>query len=132
MNMTPKKHQCPENGKAYFEVSINTVLYHVKEPWNLDVKHKYYFCNDPTCSIVYFRPDKFTLSKDQLRTKIGLKETSGEGLVCYCFGITRSQLQSNSGLRSFVIEQTKQSQCACAAHNPSGKCCLKEFPNDKQ
>jgi len=33
--------------------------------------------------------------------------------------------------KSFVIEKTKGHFCECEARNPSGKCCLKDFPKYK-
>lgn len=125
----PKRHVCPSNGQQYLEVPYSTILHHVKEPWKLTPKEQaYYFCDDPECDVVYFGFDNSTILKIQLRTKVGIKETSGDTLICYCFGVSRSEAQTNKQAKAFVIEQTKHSQCACTTHNPSGRCCLKDFP----
>jgi len=125
---TPKQHNCPENKKEYGEVPYQTVLHHVKEPWKLAPKEQvYYFCSDPDCDVVYIGYDNTTIRKDQIRTIIGIKETSEEALICYCFGVTKSEAQTNDQAKAFVIEQTKISMCSCTTHNPSGKCCLKDF-----
>jgi len=103
----------------------------IKEPWNLTFKQQtYYFCSDPDCDVVYFGSDNSSIHKDQLRTKVGIKETSDDALICYCFDVSRTTAQANekAKAKAFVIEQTKKLLCSCTAHNPSGKCCLKDFP----
>lgn len=125
----PRRHVCPENGKRYIEVPYSTVLHHVKAPWKLAPKEQaYYFCEDPNCDVVYFGVDNKIIPKDQLRTKVGIKEMFDEALICYCFDILKSDAQANAQAKAFVIEKTKSSQCSCATHNPSGRCCLKDFP----
>ena len=124
------KHQaCPENNKEYGEVPYKTILHHLKEPWNLTLKEQtYYFCADPDCDVVYFTYGNTTIKKDQLRTKVGSKETADDALICYCFDVSRAAAQTDEKAKAFVIEQTKKSLCSCSTRNPSGKCCLKDFP----
>ena len=125
----PKRHVCPKNGKQYLEVPYGTVLHHAKTPWKLAPKEQaYYFCDDPNCDVVYFGSDDSAIRKDQLRTKVGVKETSDEVLICYCFGVSKSQAKSDKQAKAFVIAQTKRSLCSCTSFNPSGRCCLKDFP----
>ena len=125
----PKRHTCPENCQPYLEVPKKTILHHLKEPWNFSLQEKaYYFCHDPDCNIVYFGLDEETIHKNQLRTKVGLKETSFDELTCYCFGISKSEAKNNTEAKQFVIEQTKLNVCTCITSNPSGRCCLKDFP----
>ncbi len=124
-----KRHSCPENNKKYGEVPYKTLLHHIKEPWNLPLnKQIYYFCSDPDCDVVYFGSDNSTIHKDQLRTKVGIKETADDALICYCFDVSRAAAQTDDKAKTFVIEQTKSSLCSCTTYNPSGKCCLKYFP----
>ena len=125
----PKRRVCPENGKQYLGVPYSTVLHHVKEPWKLALKEQvYYFCDDPQCDVVYFGIDDFTILKEQLRTTVGIKETSNDTLICYCFGVSKLEALTNDEAKAFVVEQTKSSTCSCSTHNPSGRCCLKDFP----
>ena len=126
------RYACPENGKHCIEVPYNTVLHHVKEPWNLRPKEQaYYFCDDPECDVVYVGIDGFTIRKNQLRTKVGIKEASDDTLICYCFGVSKSVALTNEKAKAFVVERTKDSQCSCTTYNPSGRCCLKDFPKQK-
>lgn len=126
---SPKHFACPECEKLGLYVEQKTVFHHVKNSWELDLNIKTYnFCSNPSCNVVYFRPDNKVIRKEQVRTVIGIKENADEALVCYCFGISKKNAASNKHLKEFVTEQTKNKLCTCVTCNPSGKCCLKDFP----
>jgi len=128
----PKRYNCPENNIKYGQVSYKTLLHHVKEPWRLAAKEQtYYFCEDPDCDVVYFGFDNSVICRNQLRIKIGIKTRSNDDLICYCFGVSKSEAQENARIKAFVVEQTKKSLCSCKTRNPSGKCCLKDFPKER-
>ncbi|MBI5889753.1 MAG: copper chaperone Copz family protein [Nitrosomonadales bacterium] len=125
----PKKHRCPKNGIEYHEVSARTILHHIKQSWLWqDRGRRYFFCDDPDCEVVYFADDDTVILKSQLRTGVGVKETGGDALLCYCFGITKADAAGNPGVRDFVVEKTRLGLCSCETSNPSGRCCLKDFP----
>ena len=122
-------HRCPVNGKEYKGVSEKTILHHIKTPWLWRrTSHEYYFCDDPECEVVYFGQDNSVINTSELRTTVGVKEKSGDALVCYCFGVTTQQAATNPEAKEFVVKETKEHVCECEARNPSGKCCLKDFP----
>lgn len=128
-SVSNNRHLCPVNGKEYKEVSEKTILHHIKEPWHWKSKdQRYYFCDDPSCNVVYFGQDDSVIEKSDVRTRVGIKEKSGDALVCYCFGVTIAGAATQSETRTFVIEKTKEHFCECETRNPSGKCCLKDFP----
>lgn len=122
------RHRCPRNQVEYRQVSSVTILHHLKQPWlhKLSAK-KYYYCDDPDCPVVYFGNDDSTIEQNQLRTLV--KGTSSDSLICYCFGITRAESYDRN-IRNFVIDQTRTGACACQTRNPSGRCCLADFPDD--
>ncbi|WP_144408225.1 hypothetical protein [Sulfuricella sp. T08] len=125
----PKKHRCPANGKEYSEVSARTVAHHIRDAWKWVGKTgRYFFCEDPACDVVYFGDDGTIILKSQLRTRVGVKEASDDALVCYCFGVTKADALNDPGIRNFVVTQTKLGICSCETSNPSGRCCLKDFP----
>ncbi len=126
---TPGTHRCPANGKSYASVDRKTVLHHVDQPWlnNITEPH-YYFCSDPLCDVVYFAEDNSTITKDEVRTAIWQKSESDDAELCYCFGVSKSLALTDKSIKAFVIEQTKHSLCSCETSNPSGRCCLKDFP----
>ncbi len=88
---------------------------------------RYYFCGEPSCDVAYFGDDNSVILKSQLRTRIGVKEQSGDCLLCYCFGVSKSDFARDPAARDFVVKQTKAGLCSCDTSNPSGRCCLKDF-----
>lgn len=125
----PKKHRCPVNGHEYSEVSVRTITHHIKDAWTWQpTGHQYFFCDDPACEIVYFGDDGSAILKSQLRTRVGLKEPSDNSLLCYCFGVTKADFSVNPATKDFVVGRTKAGLCSCDTSNPSGRCCLKDFP----
>jgi hypothetical protein len=130
----PRSHCCPANGKRYSSVKRQTLLHHLFRPWQKSLTEQgYYFCTDPECDVVYFGQDNTVLHTDDLRTTVWQKTNDKKANICYCFGVSKetadADLNNNGDIRSFVLEQTRQSQCSCETHNPSGRCCLKDFPS---
>jgi hypothetical protein len=124
---------CPVNGKTYREVGLPTVLHHTRKPWahQLSAQH-YYFCTDPHCDVVYFGDDDSLITRREIRGPIGQKSTSPHRIICYCFDINLSDIKlCPEHCRQFVAEQTRQGVCDCATRNPSGKCCLRDFPKTR-
>jgi len=125
----PKMARCPVNGKEYSSVGVKTILHHLAEPWRNNLKNQsYYYCTDANCDVVYFGKDESVISKSALRTKVGLKDNSPERSVCYCFGVSYTAGENDEAAKEFVTEMTRQSLCSCETSNPSGRCCLKDFP----
>ncbi|WP_126453701.1 putative iron-sulfur cluster-binding metallochaperone [Sulfuriflexus mobilis] len=125
----PVKCECPRNGNNYPEVQRKTVLQHIDKPWIHALKEqKYFYCDDPACEVVYFAEDNTLITTSQVRTHIGIKDHSNSALRCYCFGISNLEAQTQPEAKSFVIRQTKAALCSCITSNPSGRCCLKDFP----
>ena len=124
----PKKYRCPGNGQEYSEVSTRTITHHLKESWFwTPTASHYFFCEDPKCDVVYFGDDGSTIVTSQI-PRIGVKEAAGDSPLCYCFGVCYSAFQHNPAIKDFVIAQTKAGLCACETSNPSGRCCVKDFP----
>ena len=123
------KHKCPANNKLYGGVPARTVTHHVCKSWELktDGKH-YYFCDDPECDVVYFANDDSVIRKSQLRNPVGIKTESADSLLCYCYGVTKADYNENPSIKDYIIQQTKLGLCSCETSNPSGRCCLKDFP----
>jgi len=127
------KHICPANGKPYTKIPSHTLFHHLKKPWlwKSDNTQSYYFCDDPNCDVVYFAEDNSVIKKSELRTTVGIKEkNNSDELVCYCYGVTFADARLNDDSKAFVLEKTKQKICACDTRNPSGRCCLKDFPKN--
>lgn len=126
---SPRKQPCPINQQDYILVSVKTVLHHIKNSWSANLKEQgYYFCDDPECDVVYFGEDGSVIKKTALRTKISHQEKDDNALICYCFDISKVSVKNDSEIKNFVIQQTKMGNCSCETSNPSGRCCLKDFP----
>lgn len=89
------------------------------------------FCDSPDCDVVYFSEEGDTcFTKSQLKVGVGVKETSGERPLCYCFGHSvgsiKDELRTKG--RSDALEdiraKMKDPGCHCETSNPSGSCCL--------
>jgi hypothetical protein len=125
----PRKYRCPINGINYPSVSPKTMFHHLSRPWAADLKSEnYYYCDDPNCDVIYFGQDDDTISIAQIRTVVGAKEKTENGLICYCFGISKREAAASSKTKAYVVKQTKDNECACEVRNPFGRCCLKDFP----
>lgn len=125
----PKKYRCPVNGREYTSVKLTTLILHIQEPWEANlIDQGYYFCDDPDCEVVYFGQDDSIIKKHQVRTTIWQKVTGQNSDVCYCFGATYTQASENRNILEFIQTQTKEGHCSCETRNPSGRCCLKDFP----
>lgn len=125
----PKKLRCPACGNQSAEVSATTMAHHLKLVWawtNRDCR--YFFCDAQACEIVYFGEDCTAVFKSEVRTAVGAKDASDAALLCYCFGVTRADARQDGRARAYVLAQTEQGKCACETANPSGRCCLKDFP----
>ncbi|MCG7927970.1 MAG: hypothetical protein JAY67_20820 [Candidatus Thiodiazotropha taylori] len=110
-------------------MSTTTILHHIKEPWSWEENQQaYYFCDEPNCEVVYFGQDNTTIKASELRTGVGIKEKNQNALLCYCFGVSFLAAEENPEIKQFVTEKTRGGICACEYRNPSGKCCLKDFP----
>lgn len=93
-------------------------------------QQQYFFCSDDDCNVVYFAEDNSRVLRNELRESVGQKSKHSQRTICYCFDIKLSDIERDpQKYKQFVIEQTKQSQCNCEIRNPSGKCCLKDFPD---
>ena len=124
-----RTHVCPANGQEYKSVAQKTILHHITSPWNWTEKQQgYYFCDDPNCDVVYFGEDNSVITKPALRTIVGIKDHKPEALTCYCFGVSNLEAQEHPVIRDFIVSKTKTGICSCDTSNPSGRCCLKDFP----
>jgi len=120
--------QCGRPGKPVDRITVDALL---KPELRAGLNGtRYVFCETSDCPVVYFALDGTRFTKDQIRVRVGLKETEDPILVCYCFGITERMIQdeieragrSTAGTR--IRAEVKVGNCRCEVENPSGRCCL--------
>jgi len=128
------KHPCPRCNQNGTVVPTSTIYHHLKQPWKWQAQElTYYFCGNSECELVYFSEDKDELKQDvieqsQLRINVGIKTQADNDLIFYCYGVSLAEARQEASIKDFVVNMTKQSSCACETRNPSGRCCLKDFP----
>jgi len=105
------------------------MLHHIHQPWTYDfASEHYYYCANSSCDVVYFSETNTLINRSRIRTHHNDSTALDDELVCFCFAVKKSEATANKGIKAFVIEQTRQSLCSCESANPSGRCCLKNFP----
>jgi len=100
-------------------------MHQLQQPWRWQADGDYFFCNTQGCAVVYFSTTQ-QIKQSALRQKVGVKSDADDGLLCYCFHVSRADA-CDERVRSFVVAQTGAGQCACHVRNPSGRCCLKDW-----
>lgn len=92
----------------------------------------YAFCETQTCPVVYYSDDGARVPKQQLRVRVGIKETDDPIPVCYCFGVTERMIREEieqtgrSTASARIRAEVRAGNCRCEVENPSGRCCLGE------
>jgi len=131
-NKKKSKLECPKCEEKCILVSTKTILHHLVEPWTKVLPdERYYFCRNSKCEVVYFSEEQNVITTSEVRTDIGLKNNSENGLICFCFGVDKAEALNNPKAKKFVVKMTKESVCSCDTTNPSGRCCLGDFPKSK-
>tara|TARA_R110002073_G_scaffold35970_18_gene104954 strand:- start:5358 stop:6572 length:1215 start_codon:yes stop_codon:yes gene_type:complete len=147
---TPNRVECPVCGKKAKRVAAATLRALLKDEFagefaadnhsscsadggcsSLTKDSGWRFCDSQDCDVVYFaETDERTFTKDQLHVAVGVKETTGERPLCYCFGHSvasiKEQLRSEgeSNATADIRAKMKDPGCRCETENPSGSCCL--------
>jgi copper chaperone CopZ len=128
--MTTTATECPtcgKKGKAINPVTLRALLNDEFVGQVADAEYR--FCDAKGCDVVYYGNGQ-TFTKSQLKVAVGVKETSGERPLCYCFGhsvatITEElRTKGQSDALEDIRRKMKDPGCSCEVKNPSGSCCL--------
>ena len=91
----------------------------------------YRFCDSQECDVVYFAEEGGAIfKKEQLKVVVGVKETTGDRPLCYCFGHSvatiKEELRTKGRCDALqdIRERMNTPGCRCETENPSGSCCL--------
>jgi hypothetical protein len=134
-----KKMICPECDEKQDLTYYQTLLHQLQQPCTKELVEDsaYYFCRNQSCDVVYFDTEGHVFTQKDVRWQIGQKMTSPSRQICYCFDVTYDEVSNeftqygSSKTKEFVMAQTKAQNCACEIRNPSGKCCLVDFPKGR-
>lgn len=89
------------------------------------------FCAEPSCGVAYFHPetgDRFL--RDEVKVRIGQKETAPPRPVCYCFDHTVEEIEDEvaktgtSSVPDKIAHKCREGLDRCEETNPQGACCL--------
>lgn len=89
-----------------------------------------YFCQEPTCSVVYFASGGQAFASSDVRVPVWQKEPPGSRRICYCFDENEGSMlreiaeTGRCGAVRRVREHIAADRCACEMRNPRGRCCL--------
>ena len=89
------------------------------------------YCPAAECPVAWFHPETGQIvEKSELKVLIGMKETTGQRPICYCFGHDAAEFEADiqhkghSNLPAEIAAKCKQGLDRCAEKNPQGSCCL--------
>ena len=92
---------------------------------------RWWFCDAQDCDVVYFsEEDGTTFITSQLKVLVGVKETTGDRPLCYCFGHSVASIKDELRTKgvSEALEDIRAKMqdpgCRCETENPAGSCCL--------
>jgi hypothetical protein len=122
---------CPRCGHAGHPVTLPTLKHQVK-PEYLEMVEvgSFNFCRTAKCDVVYFNERGATLTKADVRQRIGFKETVDPVPLCYCFGFTKAmvvdeiRVTGRPTIPQQIAAEVEAGTCACEIRNPQGSCCL--------
>jgi hypothetical protein len=91
----------------------------------LSAQTSFWFCASGACDTVYFG-DGLRFTREDLSVPVHQKDPGGDILICYCFGFTRSEIQSDKGaeIAKVIGDKVREGLCSCEVRNPRGACCL--------
>jgi CopZ-like zinc binding protein len=122
--------QCREVGRPVADATIRAML--GPELGRELLASERRFCKTPGCDVVYYAAAGRLVRKQEVRVRVGLKETEDPIPLCYCFGFGRADVEreiAQTGgctIPERIAAEIGAGRCACPIKNPSGACCLGE------
>lgn len=122
---------CPSSGtpgKAVEHITLRSLV----APTSQGLIHEgpWFYCSEPNCSVVYFDGGGATIDKEYLTVRVGTKERVSPRPICYCFGHTVEDIESDvehsgsSPIPDSITEKCRKGLHRCEETNPQGSCCL--------
>lgn len=91
----------------------------------------FFFCAEPNCYVAYFNLQHGArIAKDEVKVRIGQKESAAPRPICYCFNQTTEEIEEEiartggSRVPKEIVEKCKKGLDRCEETNPQGRCCL--------
>jgi hypothetical protein len=121
---------CGEEGRRVSATTLEAMLGPVRAAPLLSGEPR--FCRTRDCDVLYYGRDGGNARKAESRVRVGLKESSDPIPVCYCFGVTRADIEreiAETGActaAARIAAEVKAGHCSCEVKNPLGACCLND------
>jgi len=118
---------CGNKGRSVKPLTLRALLNDEFVDHVVDVEYR--FCHATDCDVVYYGNGQ-TFTRSQLKVPVGVKETTGERPLCYCFGHSVASIKEELRTKgqSDALEDIRRKMenpgCRCETENPSGSCCL--------
>jgi copper chaperone CopZ len=104
---------------------------HVKEEYWPFLGQGFRFCWTPSCDVVYYNNEaKVYFLKDELKSRVGIKEDSPPRPACYCMNVTEERIAEEilekkccSSLEDIKAYTKAGEGKWCLTTNPTGRCC---------
>lgn len=124
---------CGEPGIRVLQVTVAT---HVDASHWTALSEGFRFSTTPDCPVIYFNNSKNAyFTKEEVKTKFGLKEKDPPRPICYCLQVTEEMIadeilnkQCCYSLQDIVSYTKAGTGKWCLTTNPSGKCCRDYLP----
>ena len=121
---------CGRGGKAVKSITIDSLVTdEARERARSSAGFR--FCANPACDVAYFNCESGErIVREEVRVRIGQKETVPPRPVCYCFDHTAEEIEAEvaatgtSTIPGSIGAKCKQGLDRCEELNPQGTCCL--------
>ena len=130
---TEKRTDCPNcarRGKPVKPITVESLV-RPEALEGVERREGWRFCASPDCITAYFHEASGeVLGKDDVRVRIGQKESEAPRPICYCFDHTQEEIEAEvrvtgrSSVGDGITEQCRQGLDRCPETNPQGSCCL--------
>ncbi len=117
---------CVAKGRAVATLTVKSL---VRDHARVPADASFSFCRTPECDVVYFS-DAALFYKQDVKVRVGLKETEEPVPLCYCFDYSRADIRrdveetGNTEIPARIKAEVQGGFCACEVKNPAGVCCL--------
>jgi hypothetical protein len=117
-------HQCGREGQPVDRITIDALF--KLESLSQVNGSQYAFRETPSCPVVYYAADGTEFEKNQVRVRVGLKETEDPVTMCYCFRVTERMIREEvqrtgrSSTSARIRADVNAGNCRCEVENPAG------------
>ena len=123
----PTSYYCPRCQSLGIPVNHQTMRAHLREDAERRVADSAYFCEFPTCEVVYFDAFERVALVSDLVHSVYPKDDSAA--MCACFGFGRDDIEADvsQGVATrtrALLDRAKSAEARCHIRSASGRSCV--------